>query len=59
MARVSSYRTDTVLNDKDRLIVSSYEGEGQAGAIYVTNNILLSDLANYLNLNFDVDDVNY
>jgi len=59
MARISSYRTDTVLHDKDRLVVSSYEGEGQSGPIYVTNNVLLSRLADFLNLNFSVDDVNF
>ena len=42
MARISSYKTDTVLHDKDRLVVSSYEGEGLSGPIFVTNNILLS-----------------
>ena len=59
MARIKSYIRDKNINDKDLLLGSSYEGEGQQGPIYKTRSYNLTDLAKYMNLIFTVDDVNY
>ena len=59
MARISSYNRDELLRAEDQLVISSYEGEGQYGSIYITNNITLDELSNYLNNTFTVGEVNY
>ena len=47
MARLNTYRDDNILKDEDRIPISSYEGEGQAGAIFQTRNVTLSKLAEF------------
>jgi len=59
MARISSYNRDELLRAEDQLVISSYEGEGQYGSIYITNNITLDELSNYLNNTFTIGEVNY
>lgn len=59
MARISSYNRDELLRSEDQLVISSYEGEGQYGSIYITNNITLDELSNYLNNTFTIGEVNY
>ena len=59
MARISSYNRDKLLRAEDQLVISSYEGEGQYGSIYITNNITLDELSNYLNNTFTIGEVNY
>lgn len=59
MARIKNYIRDKNITDKDLLLGSSYEGEGQQGPIYKTRTYDLTDLAKYMNLIFTVDEVNY
>ena len=59
MARIKNYIRDKNITDKDLLLGSSYEGEGQQGPIYKTRSYNLTDLAKFMNLIFTVDDVNY
>jgi hypothetical protein len=59
MARISNYERDTQITGDDKLLGSSYEGEGVSGPIYETKNFKVSNLASYLNLVFTVDEVNY
>ena len=59
MARISSYNRDELLRAEDQLVISSYEVEGQYGSIYITNNITLDELSNYLNNTFTIGEVNY
>ena len=59
MARIKNYIKDTNITNDDLLVGSSYEGQGQAGAVYRTRNYRLDDLAEYFSRNFDLDGVNY
>lgn len=59
MARISSYVKDAQVTEKDKVLGSSYEGEGLSGPIYETKNFTIGSLASYLNLVFTVDEVNY
>lgn len=59
MASISSYVKDAQVTEKDKLLGSSYEGEGLSGPIYETKNFTIASLASYLNLVFTVDEVNY
>jgi len=51
MARITSYVRDKNITDKDILVGSSYQGEGQRGPIYQTRNYSLEDLAVYFGSN--------
>lgn len=59
MARISNYGKDAQITVDDKLLGSSYEGEGISGPIYETKNFKISNLASFLNLIFSVDEVNY
>ena len=59
MARISNYERDAEITVNDKLLGSSYEGEGISGPIYETKNFKISNLASFLNLIFTVDEVNY
>ena len=48
MARISSYPQDGSLSGEDRLLGSSYEGEGQNGAIYKTRTYKLDELGDFI-----------
>ena len=59
MARIKNYIKDSNITNDDLLVGSSYEGQGQSGAVYRTRNYRLDDLASYFSRNFDLDGVNY
>ena len=59
MASISSYVKDAQVTEKDKLLGSSYEGEGLSGPIYETKNFTIGSLVSYLNRVFTVDEVNY
>ena len=59
MARISNYAKDAQITVDDKLLGSSYEGEGISGPIYETKNFKISNLASFLNLIFSVDEINY
>lgn len=59
MARIKNYIKDSNITNDDLLVGSSYEGQGQSGAVYRTRNYRLDDLAEYFSRNFNVDGVNY
>lgn len=59
MARIRNYINDKNITNDDLLVGSSYEGQGQSGAVYRTRNYRLDDLAEYFSRNFNVDGVNY
>ena len=61
MARTSSYRKETLnqLNANDLFTVSSYEGTINDIPNYITRNISLDDLSDYINSTFSVDGINY
>lgn len=48
MARLSSYPQDSNISPEDRLVGSSYEGEGQNGPIYKTRTYRLGELGNFV-----------
>jgi len=47
MARISNYKQDTELTASDRLVGSSYEGDGQTGPVYKTRTYTLGELNSY------------
>lgn len=59
MARIKNYVNDKNITNDDLLVGSSFEGNGQSGAVYKTKNFKLVDLAEYFSRNFNVDGVNY
>lgn len=48
MARISSYPQDSNITPEDRLVGSSYEGEGLNGPIYKTRTYKLGELGNFV-----------
>src|SRR6056300_811037 len=59
MARLNTYRDDNILKDEDRLPISSYEGYGQSGPIYLTRNVRLDKLAEFLGAYVTIDGQGY
>jgi hypothetical protein len=47
MARISNYKQDTELTASDRLVGSSYEGDGQTGPVYKTRTYTLGELNSF------------
>jgi hypothetical protein len=53
MARISSYIKDGTITIDDKLIGSSYEGEGISGAIFETKNFKIRDLLSFFSRNLE------
>lgn len=59
MPRISNYVRDANVTIKDKLLGSSYEGEGLSGPIFETRNFRIEDLIGFFSNNVLIDNVNY
>lgn len=58
MARIRNYTPDGDLSGEDRLIGSSYEGEGARGSKYKTKTYKLSELGAYFST-YNINEINF
>lgn len=59
MPRISNYVRDANVTIKDKLLGSSYEGEGLSGPIFETRNFRIEDLIGFFSNNVLIDNVNF